>query len=153
MEIDFDKYFTKGMNCAETTLSMANDVYGLGLTGNELKMIGGFGGGMCSRRTCGALSAGVAALSRIYLKTTAHGTPGFMEIVKEYVDSFEAEAGSTQCIELIPKYLKMPPQPAEGETATPSADKPGEKLPHCVVELNAELLARCIANHPQNVLE
>lgn len=42
-----EEYYTEhDLNCAETILNAANDVYKLGLDKNALKMASGFGGGM-----------------------------------------------------------------------------------------------------------
>ena len=49
-------YVEQGMNCAEAMLLGANEEYGLGLSPESAKLIGGFGGGMGRRKTCGACS-------------------------------------------------------------------------------------------------
>ena len=38
-------YMEDGCNCAEAVLLAANDVYGLGLSDETAKVVGGFGGG------------------------------------------------------------------------------------------------------------
>ena len=64
-------YMEDGCNCAEAVLLAANDVYGLGLSDETAKVVGGFGGGMGCGNACGAL-----------------------------VKDFEAALGSTMCADL-----------------------------------------------------
>ena len=49
-------------NCAEAVLLAANAEYDLGLTDDQCKLVGGFGGGVGCGITCGALLGAVAAL-------------------------------------------------------------------------------------------
>lgn len=56
-------------NCAEVILYAANDYYGLEANSLVLKMIEPFGSGMNSRKACGALTGGVAAIGLMYAKT------------------------------------------------------------------------------------
>ena len=49
-------YLEKNYNCAETLIHAINDEYHLALGEEEMKLAGGFGGGMgCMEATCGAL--------------------------------------------------------------------------------------------------
>jgi C_GCAxxG_C_C family probable redox protein len=57
-------YKEHDLNCAETMLYAANDVYGLELDKKALKMAAGFGGGMYIRSVCGALAGGIMVISR-----------------------------------------------------------------------------------------
>ncbi len=127
-DIDIDRIFKRGFNCAETTIHAYNELCDLKLSEDDMKMFAGFGGGMCSYRTCGALCAGIGVLSRIMVKDSARATEGFAQAVKEYVDRFEDTLGSTQCEKLIPIYFSG------------GAVRPDGTLNHCVVEQNMELL-------------
>ncbi len=99
-------YYCKDYNCAEATLSGANEAYGLGLDEAALKLVGGFGGGFGCEITCGALCGAMAVLSALAITEHAHATPGFKAICAEYVALFEKEVGSVSCRELKKKYLK-----------------------------------------------
>ena len=59
-------YLDLNKNCAISTLMAASDVYGLGLTLEDAKLIAGFGGGMGCGSTCGCLAGAVAALGTLY---------------------------------------------------------------------------------------
>ena len=59
-------YLDLGKNCAISTLMAASDVYNLGLTLEDAKLIAGFGGGMGCGSTCGCLAGSVAALGKLY---------------------------------------------------------------------------------------
>lgn len=96
-------YIVRDYNCAETTLRLANEKFDLGMTENELKMIGGFGGGMGCQNTCGALCAGIAAISKMMIEERAHALEGFGDICAEYVNRFEKQFGSTSCAKIKEK--------------------------------------------------
>lgn len=70
-------YLEQNYNCAESVLRAANEEYGLGLDEGALKLMAGFGGGMGCGGVCGALSGGIAALSKLRVSDRAHTTPGF----------------------------------------------------------------------------
>ena len=59
-------YLDLGKNCAISTLMAASDVYDLGLTLEDAKLIAGFGGGMGCGSTCGCLAGGISALGKLY---------------------------------------------------------------------------------------
>ena len=59
-------YLDLGKNCAISTLMAASDVYDLGLTLEDAKLIAGFGGGMGCGSTCGCLAGAIAALGKLY---------------------------------------------------------------------------------------
>lgn len=96
-EIAGKYYLEKGCNCSESLLYAANDYYNLGLNAESLKLLGGFGGGMGCKTTCGALSGSIAALSAMFMQGKAHETPGMMEISGNFVKKFEEKLGNTLC--------------------------------------------------------
>ena len=59
-------YLDLGKNCAIATLMATSDVYDLGLTLEDAKLIAGFGGGMGCGSTCGCLAGAIAALGKLY---------------------------------------------------------------------------------------
>ena len=98
-------YIEKDHNCAESTLLIANDLYKLGLTQEEMKLVSGFGGGFGCEGTCGALCGSIAVLGKMCVDGRAHATEGFKDICANYVKRFEEELGSTCCAELKKKYF------------------------------------------------
>lgn len=94
-------YIDQGNNCAVSLLLAANDVYHLGLDPSAAKLFAGFGGGLQSGRTCGALSGSIAALSQKYA-----GREDFKELCKGFVETFEKtmDCGSIDCSVIKEKY-------------------------------------------------
>lgn len=90
-------------NCAEAMLHAGNDVLKLSLSDEDMVMMAGFGAGMYSGLTCGALIAGVAILSKLLVKTNAHAESGYFKpIIQSMVSHFEKNLGSTQCQDIRP---------------------------------------------------
>ena len=102
----YEYYVEKDYNCAETVLRAANEEYGLGLDESAYRLVGGFGGGMGCGSTCGALSSGIAVISRLLIGERAHATDGFKEKCAEFCQMFERKLGSTECSVLKEKYLE-----------------------------------------------
>jgi C_GCAxxG_C_C family probable redox protein len=61
------------LNCSEKILRGANIEYDLGLDDAALKMAAGFGGGMAIEDKCGALTAAIMVLGRLFVKKTHMG--------------------------------------------------------------------------------
>lgn len=120
-------YIEKDYNCAETTLRLANEAFGLGLDEKALRLIGGFGGGFGCGSTCGALCGAMAAISSMTITERAHATENFKAICADYVAKFDSELGSTNCERLKEKYH--------------TADKRCLKT----VQLNADMLEEYLA--------
>ena len=97
-------YMEKGYNCAEAVLLAANERFGLGLSAEDARLVGGFGGGLGCGMTCGALCGAMAAIGRARLHGRAHETEGFAPMCAEFVNRFEKKLGSTDCTELKGKY-------------------------------------------------
>lgn len=99
------KYYTeRDMNCAESISRAANDVYGLALDENAFHAIGGFGGGCCSGRLCGACAGGVAAIACKYNHTRMHKEDLARSRVGEFAESFRGVLKSDICKELKDLY-------------------------------------------------
>ncbi len=91
-------YLEQGYNCAEATLMAMNDELGFGLSSDDIKLIGAFGGGMGCGEACGALCASIAVLGRLMIKEKAHSTPEIKAVCAEYVARFrEKMGGSIDC--------------------------------------------------------
>lgn len=92
-----DYYLEKDNNCAETTLHIINDKYGLDLSAEDFKLVGAFGAGFGCGITCGALCGAMAALGRMAIADRAHGTEGFKDLCADYVKEFRAKMACTDC--------------------------------------------------------
>ncbi|MDD3165716.1 MAG: C-GCAxxG-C-C family (seleno)protein [Oscillospiraceae bacterium] len=103
-EIAKDYFINQNYNCAETMLHAINCYYDLGLTPAEVRLMGGFGGGLHAGHACGALCGCMAALSRMLVTDRAHTTEGFDEACKAFVDAFIKKLGSTMCYDLKLRY-------------------------------------------------
>ncbi|WP_304645500.1 C-GCAxxG-C-C family (seleno)protein [uncultured Dubosiella sp.] len=64
--------YAAGYNCSEAIIRACDAYYGLDLHEEDLKMMAGFGSGMYTGLTCGALCASIAALSKMTVETKAH---------------------------------------------------------------------------------
>ena len=116
-------------NCAESTLLAANNLYNLGLTKEDVKLMGGFGGGLASGLACGALCGSAAVLGKMVLRGPAHKQPDFRAMCAEYVSAFRETMGGTECSELKSCYY------VQGQGCVRAIEK------------NAELLEAFIAEH------
>ncbi len=93
-------------NCAEKILYGANEVYGLNLNKEALKLSAGFGGGMGIESVCGALTGAVMALSSKYVEDIAHEDDKIKILSKKLFERYEMEMDSLKCDELKRKYKK-----------------------------------------------
>jgi C_GCAxxG_C_C family probable redox protein len=92
------------LNCAETILYAANQVYHLDLNSDSLKLAAAFGGGMGIESVCGVLAGSLMVLGRLFIKETAHQHPEIKELSKELFDTFQKEMGDILCKPLKDKY-------------------------------------------------
>ena len=99
-------YLDRDYNCAETTLRVINERYGLGLTEDDFKLVSGFGGGFGCGITCGALCASMAALGKLAVAERAHATPGFRELCGRYAEAFREAMGHTDCAEIKKGFFR-----------------------------------------------
>lgn len=91
-------------NCAEKVLYGANEVYHMGLGKEALKLAAGFGGGMAIEDVCGALTASIMVLGKLFVKNNAHESTKIKELTKELLESYQKEMGSIECTPLKAKY-------------------------------------------------
>lgn len=100
------EYFLEDdFNCAETTLRALNDAYDLGISEDEMKLVGGFGGGLGCGKTCGILCGAVAGIGRMMISERAHATENLKETCAGCVAKFEEKFGSTDCETLKSNYF------------------------------------------------
>ncbi|MCJ7788655.1 MAG: C-GCAxxG-C-C family protein [Candidatus Atribacteria bacterium] len=92
------------LNCAETILYAANQIYHLDLNSDSLKLAAAFDGGMGIESVCGALAGSLMVLGRLFIKETAHQHPEIKELSKELFDTFQKEMGDILCKPLKDKY-------------------------------------------------
>lgn len=88
------------LNCAEKILQAANIAYELGLDREALKLAAGFGGGMAIGDKCGALTAAVMVLGRLFIKDRAHESTRIKELTKELWETYMNDMGAIDCIPL-----------------------------------------------------
>ncbi len=102
-----EEYYTEhDLNCAETILNAANDVYKLGLDKNALKMASGFGGGMGIDSVCGALTGGIMVLGVLFVKERAHESDRIKTLEKEFFNRYRDKMGDVNCPPLKEKHHK-----------------------------------------------
>ena len=94
------------LNCAEKILYGANKAYKLGLEKEALKLAVGFGGGMAIESVCGALTASIMVLGRLFVQSNVHESARIKELIKELFDSYKKEMGYIECAPLKEKYRK-----------------------------------------------
>jgi len=90
-------------NCAEKILYGANEVYNLGLGKETMKLAAGFGGGMGIESTCGAITASIMVLSKLFVENTAHESE-IKEISREFLKRYKDEMNSIECALLKKNY-------------------------------------------------
>jgi len=88
------------LNCAQKILFAANEVYQLGLSDEALSLAGGFGGGMGIESTCGALTAGVMVLSKLFPIKDDESKKYLYALTKEYLETYKEKMGHIDCTPL-----------------------------------------------------
>ena len=84
-------------NCAQAILYGANDYYKLNLDKNALKIITPFGGGMCTEKTCGMLTGGIAVIGVLFAEDMPTQNLKMKEITRYWIEQFEREFQSVNC--------------------------------------------------------
>ncbi len=97
-------FLERDFNCSETALLVISEAYGLGVTGEDAKLVSGFGAGMGCGQLCGVLSGCMAALGKLAVKERAHATEGFGDLCAALFARFDEKLGGTQCCDLKPVY-------------------------------------------------
>lgn len=92
------------LNCAEKILSGANIAYNLGLDNNALKAAAGFGGGMAVESVCGALTASIMVLGRLFVVKNAHESTRIKDLTRELLERYTREMSDINCGPLKEKY-------------------------------------------------
>jgi len=92
------------LNCAERILKGANEAYGLGLDKEALKLAAGFGGGMAIEDKCGALTASIMVLGKLFVRERAHESERIKELARQLFDEYTKEMGFIDCAPLKKRY-------------------------------------------------
>lgn len=95
-------YYEENYNCAESILRAANDYYSLGLHDRDMKLIGGYGGGIQTDSLCGAYLAAVSVLSMKYIDEKAHESMDIRPAVRYFTGLAEERLATLDCSELRP---------------------------------------------------
>ena len=103
-EREKELYLEKDFNCAETIMIASNERYDLKLSADAFKLFSAYGGGMCSKETCGALLAALAVMGYKSVGDRAHATEGFAAKCADFVEEFKKRAGCIKCEQLMEKY-------------------------------------------------
>ncbi len=99
------EYYSKeDMNCAESLIRAANDTLNLNISTEDIKMAGGFGGGMFVDSACGAVCGSVMAIAKIYNTTQAHKCPDLKINIRRLMSNIDNELHSHTCLELKPIF-------------------------------------------------
>ena len=91
------------LNCAETVLSRANDLYQLGLTPENMTFAATFGGGMGIGETCGAVTGSMMVLGYLFRPPAGRDSPA-RKISVEFLETIKKRMGSRECRVLRPAY-------------------------------------------------
>lgn len=92
------------LNCAEKILYGANIAYNLGLDKEAMKLVAGFGGGMAIEDKCGALTASIMVLGKLFVNERAHESAKIKELTKELFSEYKKEMGTIDCAPLKEKH-------------------------------------------------
>ena len=92
------------LNCAEKILQGASVAYNLSLDKEALKLASGFGGGMAIEDKCGALTAAIMVLGKLFVENRAHESTRIKDLTRELFEEYKKEMGSIDCAPLKEMY-------------------------------------------------
>lgn len=100
----FEKYYyDQNYNCAETMIRAANEYYDLKLHDRDMIMLGGYGGGIQTGNTCGAILAAASVLSMKYVEQKAHESKDIKPVTTALIREFNKKYGSVLCKDIKPQ--------------------------------------------------
>lgn len=99
-------YYDENYNCAETMIRAANEYYGLDLHDRDMIAFGGFGAGIQSGNTCGAILSAVSVLSMKYVEKKAHESADIRPVTNLLIRKFNEKYGSVLCKDIKPQSFK-----------------------------------------------
>lgn len=91
-----------GLNCSQTMLFLSQEMRNAE-NKDVIYAMAGLGGGMSSGKACGALTGGACLISSYIVKdlNDEEAKMLYRKLVKEFVNWFEEEFGSTECRDLV----------------------------------------------------
>ncbi len=99
-------YYDMNYNCAETMIRAGNDHYNLGLGDRDMIAFAGFGAGIQTGNTCGAILAAVSVLSMKYVEKKAHESKDIKPVTTLLIRAFNDRYGSVFCKDIKPQSFK-----------------------------------------------
>ena len=99
-------YFQQNYNCAETIIRAANEYYNLGLHDRDMVMLAGYGAGMQTANTCGALLSTISVLALKYVETCAHESRDLQPVTFLLTKRFQEAFSSTLCKDIKPQSFR-----------------------------------------------
>ena len=88
-------YFDGNYNCAESVLRAANDYYELGLHDRDMILVGGYGAGIQTGNTCGAILGAVSVLSMKFIEKKAHESDNIKPVTTLFLEKCHARFENT----------------------------------------------------------
>jgi len=92
------------LNCSESIVFAANEYYELGLNENALKMMTGFGGGVCEKELCGVISGAVAVIGMVLKNKTNSDGSVVKQAVIDFKNSFKESYNQIDCEYLVDNF-------------------------------------------------
>lgn len=92
-------YSEQNYNCSESILRAGNDIYKLGLTEKEFKLLAPFGAGCCCGSLCGAIAGGIAIIGALRTEDKWRGSAS-AALTKNFVTLCKERMGSDLCKEI-----------------------------------------------------
>lgn len=100
----YSKYYYEGnYNCAETVIRAGNEYYKLELHDRDMIAFGGFGAGIQTGNTCGAILAAVSVLSMKYIEKKAHESADIKPVTTALIRKINERYGSVLCKNIKPQ--------------------------------------------------
>ena len=91
--------YSNGMNCAQSVIAAYSDK--IGIKEEEAVKIGaGFGAGMYTGSTCGAVTAAIAAIGLKYGGTSPENRSKVIKETQNFIKEFENWGSTTNCLKL-----------------------------------------------------
>ncbi len=99
-------YYDQNYNCAETMIRAGNEYYELGLHDRDMIAFGGFGAGIQTANTCGAILSAVSILSMRYVEQKAHESADIRPVTTALIRKFNERYGSVLCKDIKPQSFQ-----------------------------------------------
>lgn len=106
------KYYDKkyDLNCAECMVVAANEEYDLNIPKVAIKSMAAFGGGMGIGSVCGAATGAISVIGMMFAEDRGHASPQVKEMTIQFMDEFNKELKSLECVPLKEMYFRSDEQ-------------------------------------------